>query len=190
MGLINRFLLCLYTLSFAVLALGVAALVLQLVPERYIWNEFQFLEAQWQTGAVAFVVFLLSIHLLAVSLTGAGKKAAFDKEVILVHGGSGDVRVAVAAVQSLVDKVARTVTGVRDVKVRVTAEKRPEKDAFVRATLRVTAGQEKNVAAVSDEIRSRVQQQLADVVGIADFAVDIDIVDITNAAMTKKQRVV
>ena len=101
MGLINRFLLCLYTLSFAVLALGVAALVLQLVPERYIWNEFQFLEAQWQTGAVAFVVFLLSIHLLAVSLTGAGKKAAFDKEVILVHGGSGDVRVAVAAVQSL-----------------------------------------------------------------------------------------
>ena len=44
MGLINRFLLCLYTLSFAVLALGVAALVLQLVPERYIWNEFQFLE--------------------------------------------------------------------------------------------------------------------------------------------------
>ncbi len=189
MGLINRFLLCLYTLSFAVLSLGVAALVLQLVPERYIWNEFQFLEAQWQTGAAAFVVFLLSVHLLVVSLTGR-KKTAYDREVILVQGASGEVRIAAAAVQNLIDKTARTVNSVRDVKVKVAAEKRPENQTFVKASLRVTVGQEKNVAAVSDEIRSRVQQQLTDVVGITEFSVDIAIVDITNAAMAKKQRVV
>ena len=60
----------------------------------------------------------------------------------------------------------------------------------MKASLRVTVGQEKNVAAVSDEIRSRVQHLLTDVVGITEFSVDIAIVDITNAAMAKKQRVV
>ncbi len=189
MGLINRFLLCLYTLAFAVLSLGVLALVLQLVPERYLWNEFQFLEAQWQTGAAALAVFLLSIHLMVMSLTGR-KKDAFDKEVILVQGASGEVRIAVTAVQNLIDKTARSVSGVRDVKARVTAQKGPETQTAVRAALRVTAGQEKNVAAVSDEIRSRVQQQLTAVVGITDFSVDIAVVDITNAAVAKKQRVV
>ena len=78
MGLINRFLLCLYTLSFAVLSLGVAALVLQLVPERYIWNEFQFLEAQWQTGAAAFVVGVVGQHQQDVARGGAGHQLLLD----------------------------------------------------------------------------------------------------------------
>ena len=53
MGIINRFILFLYTLFFAVLSLGAGALVLHVVPEHAVWNEFQYAAAQWQTGAAA-----------------------------------------------------------------------------------------------------------------------------------------
>lgn len=189
MGIINRFFLFLYTLVFALLALGVVALTFQVVPAHVLWNECQYALAQWQTGAAAFVVFLLSIHLLGCSLA-SGKREHEDHEVILVQGTSGEVRVAVAAVKNLVDKVARMVVGVRDLKLKVKAVRKDGQQSAVAIRLRLVIGQETNVTVVSDKIRQEVQRHLEDVVGIKDFALDIAVTDITNAPLAKKQRVV
>ena len=74
MGVFNRFLLFLYTLLFGVVSLGVVLLVFNVVPERVLLNEYQFAVTQWQTGAVAAVVFIISIHLLFCSFAGKGNK--------------------------------------------------------------------------------------------------------------------
>ena len=189
MGIINRFILFLYTLFFAVLSLGVGALVLQVVPEHAVWNEFQYASAQWQTGAAAAVLFLLSIHLLGCSFASSGKGRE-EREVILVHAETGDVRVAVEAVRNMVDKIARTMPGVRDVNVKAASVRKKENEASVRIVLKLVLGQEANVAAVSDRLRAEIGRQLEETVGIADFSLEISVADISNAPLARKQRVV
>jgi len=193
MGIINRFLLFLYTISFALLSLGLIVVCLQIVPTQYIWNEFFYLSGRWETGAVAFVVFLWSIHLLSLSFVST-KKSSYDKEAIIVHGSMGDVRVSVAAIRNMVDKVTRMVSGVRDVKVQVTAERSKTKERLPEGTsvqikLRIIIGQESNVAKISDAIQDTVQSHLQEFIGLKNFSVNISVADISNAAI-EKQRVV
>jgi uncharacterized alkaline shock family protein YloU len=193
MGIINRLLLFLYTISFALLSLGLIVVCLQIVPAQYIWNDFLYLSGRWETGAVAFVVFLWSIHLLSMSFVSA-KKVSYDKEAILVHGSMGDVRVSIAAIRNMVDKVTRRVSGVRDVKVQVTAERSKTKEdlpeeASVRIKIRIVIGQESNVSKISDAIQDTVQSHLQEFIGLKNFSVNISVADISNAAI-EKQRVV
>lgn len=193
MGIMNRLLLFLYTISFALLSLGFIGVCLQIVPVQYIWNDFLYLSGRWETGAVAFVVFLWSIHLLSMSFVSV-KKVSYDKEAILVHGSMGDVRVSVAAIRNMVDKVTRRVSGVRDVKVQVTAERSKTKEdlpeeAAVRIKIRIVIGQESNVSKISDAIQDTVQSHLQEFIGLKNFSVNISVADISNAAI-EKQRVV
>ncbi len=193
MGIINRLLLFLYTISFALLSLGLIVVCLQIVPAQYIWNDFLYLSGRWETGAVAFVVFLWSIHLLSMSFVSV-KKVSYDKEAILVHGSMGDVRVSIAAIRNMVDKVTRRVSGVRDVKVQVTAERSKTKEdlpeeASVRIKIRIVIGQESNVSKISDAIQDTVQSHLQEFIGLKNFSVNISVADISNAAI-EKQRVV
>jgi len=135
-------------------------------------------------------VFLLSVHFLVYSLMGSAKKAHEEKEVILIHSAAGDVKVAVDAVKNMIEKVTRMTSGVRDAKIRVRAEKTSGVDSFVKIGIHIVIGQEQNVAEVSDTIRASVRQHLEQTVGVKDFALDIAVDDISNAAVTKKQRVV
>lgn len=191
MGLVNRFFLFLYALAGVVLALGTAVFFLQLVPEYYLRELYDGAMGQWDIVAgTAAAVFLLSVHFLVYSLMGSAKKAHEEKEVILIHSAAGDVKVAVDAVKNMIEKVTRMTSGVRDAKIRVRAEKTSEVDSFVKIGIHIVIGQEQNVAEVSDTIRASVRQHLEQTVGVKDFALDIAVDDISNAAVTKKQRVV
>ena len=191
MGLLNRLFLCLYALAVLLLTLGAFAFVFPLLPEFYFLEAYSFAAAQWETTAgVLAVLFLLSVHFLVSSLTGTAKKAHEDKEVILVHSASGDVKVAVEAVRNMMEKLTRAVPGVREAKVRVRSERSAETGSSVKIGIHIVIGQEQNVAAISDAIRSSAEQHLHETVGVQDFALEIAVDDISNAAVTKKQRVV
>ena len=86
MGILNRSLLFVYTLFFGVLCAGIVALCLHIVPERVVLNEYDYLANQWQTGAVAGVFLLVSIHLLLCSLSGSRSKEINAKELLVVQG--------------------------------------------------------------------------------------------------------
>ncbi len=191
MGIINRVLLFFYTIGIALLSLGAALFCLQVVPAAYVWNEFLYLSGRWETGAVALVMFLVSIQLFGLTFS-SGKKTRYDKEAVVIHGAMGDVRIAIEAIKNLVDKTARSVHGVRDVKERVTAEvskSSPAADPVVHIKLRVILGQENNAAAVSDEIQKKIREQLTNFVGLRDVDIEITVENIANTA-TAKQRVV
>ena len=78
MGYINRFLLFLYTLAIALAALGVIVLCLPVFPVPAILNETAFLLSRWETIAGAALVFLISVHLVACSLTCGVLSAVFS----------------------------------------------------------------------------------------------------------------
>ena len=105
MGYINRFLLFLYALAVALAALGVIVLCLPVFPVPAILNETTFLLSRWETIAGAALVFLISVHLVACSLTCGSRsgeqKEKKEAEAVVVRGASGEVRVAIPAVSNM-----------------------------------------------------------------------------------------
>lgn len=194
MGFLDRFFLALYALAVLLLSLGVAVLCTQLVPMELVWTNFIYLCGRWETVAGAAVFFLLSLRFLKVSLS-VSKRPKLQKEAVIVRGEMGEVQVAVEAVRNMVDKTARSVRGVRDVKTEVTAAFMPSKKGDVAAqqqvkiVVKIVIGQESNVTEVSNQVRTLVGNGLTNVVGLSDFDLEVRIDDISNASV-QKQRVV
>ena len=197
MGYINRFLLFLYALAVALAALGVIVLCLPVFPVPAILNEAAFLLSRWETIAGAALVFLISVHLVACSLTcgsqSGEKKAKKEPEAVVVRGASGEVRVAIPAVSSLAEKSASKVYGVENVEAKVEARRVTGEDGSssskvaVGLELAVAAGQ--NVAQISDAVRAAVSEQMNDVLGLADYSIDISIAEFAAKDVAKKSRV-
>ncbi len=197
MGYINRFLLFLYTLAIALAALGVIVLCLPVFPIPMILNEVAFVLSRWETMAGAALVFLLSVHLLAGSFSSGSKKEEKkekEPEAVIVHGASGDVHVAVPAVSSLAEKSAMKVYGVEGVNAKVESRrvaggegKAPSSSVVVGLNLELGAGQ--NVAQVSEAVRAAVSEQMNEVLGLADYSIDISVAEIAGKDAAKKSRV-
>lgn len=197
MGYINRFLLFLFALAVALAALGVIALCLPVFPVPAILNDAAYLLSRWETIAVAALVFLLSVHLAACSLTcgpkSGEKKEKKEPEAVVVHGASGDVRVAIPAVSGLAEKSASKVHGVESVEAKVESRRGTGEDGAssskvaVGLTAVLAAGQ--NVAQVSDAVRAAVSEQMNEVLGLADYSIDISIAEIAGKDAAKKSRV-
>ena len=192
MGFINRFLLLIYALAVACLALGVATLALQIVPESMLLNEYRYLmtEQQWPLVAGGIVAFLLSIHLIGCSFS-SGAEERTSGDLLVLHGKVGDVSVSLDAVHNLVEQTASTIAGVRSLKVKVSVLKTSVKEeARLALRIAIVIGKETNAAAVGDDIRAEVQRYMQETLGVDDFAMDVVVEDISNAPLAKKKRVV
>ena len=197
MGYINRFLLFLYALAVALAALGVIVLCLPVFPVPAILNETAFLLSRWETIAGAALVFLISVHLVACSLTCGSRsgeqKEKKEPEAVVVRGASGEVRVAIPAVSSMAEKSASQVYGVENVDAKVEARRVTGEDGVpsskVAIGLEVALAAGQNVAQASDAIRAAVSEQMDNVLGLADYSIDISIAEFAGMDAAKKSRV-
>ena len=197
MGYINRFLLFLYALAVALAALGVIVLCLPVFPVPAILNETAFLLSRWETIAGAALVFLISVHLVACSLTCSSRSGAQkekkEPEAVVVRGASGEVRVAIPAVSSMAGKSASKVYGVENVDAKVEARRVTGEDGVpsskVSIGLEVALAAGQNVAQASDAIRAAVSEQMDNVLGLADYSIDISVAEIAGKDAAKKSRV-
>ena len=185
MGIINRFLLFLYTLFIAVLSIGVILLVVKLVPEQYVINEYQYLAAQWQTAAGALLFFLLSIHLLCCSLFNGSKE-----QVILVNTDSGSVQVTLEAVREMINRLSDSTVGVRESKTVCQVRHGKENDDKLEITLKLIIGQDRNIGLISDDIRGKIDQHMKHLVGISAYELKIEVESIAGGVAVKKRRVI
>lgn len=197
MGYINRFLLFLYALAVALAALGVIVLCLPVFPVPAILNETAFLLSRWETIVGAALVFLISVHLMACSLTCGSRsgeqKEKKEPEAVVVRGASGEVRVAIPAVSSMAEKSASKVYGVENVDAKVEARRVTGEDGVpsskVAIGLEVALAAGQNVAQASDAIRAAVSEQMDNVLGLADYSIDISIAEFAGIDAAKKSRV-
>ncbi len=197
MGYINRFLLFLYALAVALAALGVIVLCLPVFPVPAILNETAFLLSRWETIAGAALVFLISVHLVACSLTCGSRsgeqKEKKEPEAVVVRGASGEVRVAIPAVSNMAEKSASKVYGVENVDAKVEARRVTGEDGVpsskVAIGLEVALAAGQNVAQASDAIRAAVSEQMDNVLGLADYSIDISIAEFAGIDAAKKSRV-
>lgn len=103
------------------------------------------------------VLVLAGARLFWVSL---GKKQ--EKYVELDENSMGNVRIAIAAIESLVEKVVTQISGVRELKSRITAAPQG-----VNIQLRVVVTPEVNFPQLSGEIQRLVTERVTEVTGIA-----------------------
>ena len=197
MGYINRFLLFLYALAVALAALGVIVLCLPVFPVPAILNETAFLLSRWETIVGAAHVFLIGVHVVACSLTCGSRsgeqKEKKEPEAVVVRGASGEVRVAIPAVSSMAEKSASKVYGVENVDAKVEARRVTGEDGVpsskVAIGLEVALAAGQNVAQASDAIRAAVSEQMDNVLGLADYSIDISIAEFAGMDAAKKSRV-
>ena len=188
MGIINRILLFFYALFFGVVSLGVILLIFQVIPERVLLNEYQYAVAQWQTGVVAGVVFLISVHLIFCSFSGTGKKENITGDIILVHGDTGDVSVSLNAVRTMIERISSNVRGVRATRVKSVLEHDDANGDYLRLDVKIQVGQERSVAAISDEIRTQAGKYLTEIACISNYNVAVSVQEIVSGVVVKKKR--
>lgn len=189
MGILNRSLLFVYTLFFGILCAGIVALCLHIVPERVVLNEYEYLSSQWQTGAVAGVFLLLSIHLLLCSFSGSKSREISTRELLVVQGATGQVNVSLAAIREMAERLAGSVHGVRTAKAKASVEHRRGEGDFLKLDIRLEVGQERGIAAISDDIRSQVGSYLTQAAGIDNVELAVSVQSIVSGVSVKKRRI-
>lgn len=187
MGIINRILLFAYALFFGAVCAGAAGLCLHIVPERVFFNEYEYLVNQWQTGAVAGVLLLVSIHLILCSFAGSGKNTVSSGDVLVVQGTVGQVSVSLEAIRDMAERLAAGVHGVRQ--ARAFVERRRDEGDFLKLDMRLGIGQERGVAAISDDVRLQLDRYVTQVAGIDNVEVAVSVQSIASGVSVKKRRI-
>ena len=114
MGILDRILLLLCIVTFALLMLSTVLAAFTIVPLEWLDDALALLYGHWEAAAVAAVFFLASVRLLFTGMTSGE-----PRETMLCQTENGQVRVAISAVRSLVERAARQIKGVKQTKIRL-----------------------------------------------------------------------
>ena len=162
------------------------------IPDAQIWNEFLYLCSRWETVLVATVIFICSLYLVIQSLSTHSKDVSAN-EAAIIQGKMGDVRISLIALKNMADKIARSIQGVRDVKVKLKMTKAQTKDKTLLPNfkLRLIVGEDHNIVAISDELKMMLNAYLAKYIGIEQAIINIEVESISNnSTANNKKRVV
>ncbi len=192
MGFISRFVLFWYALAIAVASICVASLCLGVMPHSFVLEQTAFWLARWETVAGAAVVLFLSIYLLGCVFHREAKPEK-KTEAVIVRSETGEVSVSVKAVSSMVEKIVANIYGVESVQAGVVSDT-PKADGKGKASplilrLQVGVSEDRNVAAVSDAIRTAVSEHMAKTLGFEDCPIDISVSEIASESTARKPRV-
>lgn len=171
MGIFDRIILTIYTFILTLFSLGVVAIALKLVSLELLWTSVQInIYGKWEVALVAFVFFLVSVRLLITGIM-PGK----GRQTIVQDTGLGQVHIALAAIENLVQKVARQIKGVRSVKTYVV-----NTGQGICVHLKAVVSPESCIPEISDEIQNRVKDYISHVVGTQVADIKIFVEDISN----------
>ena len=192
MSVINRIILFFYALAFGAVSLLTLVLFARFIPDAQIWNEFLYLCSRWETVLVATVIFICSLYWVIQSLSTHSKDVSAN-EAAIIQGKMGDVRISLAALKNMADKIARSIQGVRDVKVKLKMTKAQTKDKTLLPNfkLRLIVGEDHNIVAISDELKMMLNAYLEKYIGIEQAIINIEVESISNnSTANNKKRVV
>lgn len=185
MGFVSRFLLFIYTLFFALMALGIIVLTTGLVPSGEIFSVISYWLGRMETVAIAAVIFLISIELMASGCFSKSDGSA--KGGALVHGEKGDVSISSAAILETVERLARSMSGVYTVKAR--ARFRHGKESCkVLLHLDLGIAPQGNAVQIANQLQNDIKEYLSSYMGIDDLEIGINIDGIRQ--IERKKRVV
>jgi len=117
------------------------------------------------------VLLLIGLRLLWVSFRRTRK----ERQAVVEDNALGQVRIALTAIESLINKVVSQTPGVKEVQSRVVGDPNG-----VAIKIKATVTPEINIPETSKEIQQLVQERVKDVTGITAASVKILIDNITT----------
>ena len=170
MGIFDRIILTIYTFLLTFLSLGVIMISLRLIPLDFVWTGISFIYDHREVSLVGAVFFLVSIRLLL-----AGVRSRRSKNNIVHHNDMGDIYISLDAVENLVEKVARQVRGVRNIRVFAS-----HADSGLKISVKAVISPESHVPSVTAEVQERVNAYVKNTVGIELAEMKIFVKNISN----------
>ena len=191
MGILSRLLLFLYVIAVMAALVICAGVCLNFFPANFWLGELEKIISRPETLAVIGVMFLASLCLLS-SVFSTDKKKSHEEflsgdDIELQSGQPSEVKITVGAVQSVVERAALTVAGVREVKSEVFSQKG---EVPVKVNLEIVLGQGYSAPQVSEEINSAVNEALKTAMQISEVPVKTKVTEVTHAIVERERRVV
>lgn len=177
MGIIDRIILSIYTFLLAFLSIVVMLLSWRLIPLEWAGTSLAYVYGQWEASLVGAIFFLVSVRLLL-----AGLRSRKIKDTIVHHNDMGDVHISLAAVENLIEKVARHMRGVRGIKVKVVLD-----GPGILVKINAVVSPESHVPTVAGDIQNRVHEYIKNTVGIELADVQVVVENISNDFKTKQR---
>ena len=188
MGILNRLLLLPYALVTMALSVAVVAVALRIVPESVWLNELRYALSRQELLAVCGVFFLVSLKLFFAVFSRTSHSARTHGEFMVVDTRAGAVQVALPAVRGIVERVALSMQGVRTATAMISVHDAPKDSARtpMQVELKITLADHTSLNAISEELTAKIQQELHEVLGVADVPVTLRVTEIANAGASKR----
>ncbi|MEW5953023.1 MAG: alkaline shock response membrane anchor protein AmaP [Bacillota bacterium] len=157
MGPLDRVILVIYAFTVTV-ALGLAAVALTgyHLPSGIV-------AADYTAGARRDILLvIIGVYILmGARLFWAGLIKSRSHQAVVREGALGQVRIALHAIESLVEKIIDGFSGVREVKARVVVVPRG-----VGIKIKISVSPDTNIPVISKEIQEQVKEQILEVTGV------------------------
>lgn len=189
MGIIRRLILLFYIPAvLAVLAIC-AGVCLKLIPEKLWQSELKFLIAQDETLIAIAIMALAGVILWTAvfSRKASTDLTAASGTVHLEVGKPGEVKVAVNAIISVVERAAITVNGVREASAAVYKQ---SGDMPIKVRLAIVLGQGFSAPKVSEAAVVAVDEALLTTLQLPKVPVEVTVEEVTHAIIERDKRVV
>jgi uncharacterized alkaline shock family protein YloU len=177
-GIIDRIILTVYTMALLVCS-GLAVLIGLgwARPAGAIRVALDTLNGRLSIGAVGLIFFVSSVRLLILAFRRRQPGQSVVHETDL-----GDVNISLDAIENLVQRVARQMRGVRDVRPQVGLSA-----DGLHASMRVWVSPDVNIPELARDLQEEVGRSVQGVVGVALAGLDIRVENITTE--TRRGRV-
>lgn len=186
MGVGNRLLLALYALATMALTVALAGILVPILPEREWLNEVRYVTGRPEVLAGIVVYFLVGVHLFLCAF--ATKRTKKSAEVCLLTKVSGRVHVSLVAIQSVVLRVARGVSGVCEVAAKI-SPLRQDAEETLRIGLKLTLRSGVSVRETADAVSELVRRELAHVLGMEGVQIEVEVAEISDERSPQRPRV-
>lgn len=186
MGVGNRLLLALYALATMALTVALAGILVPILPEREWLNEVRYVTGRPEVLAGIVVYFLVGVHLFLCAF--ATKRTKKSAGVCLLTKASGRVHVSLVAIQSVVLRVARGVSGVCEVAAKI-SPLRQDAEETLRIGLKLTLRSGVSVRETADAVSELVRRELAHVLGMEGVQIEVEVAEISDERSPQRPRV-
>jgi uncharacterized alkaline shock family protein YloU len=170
MGLLDRLLLTVYTLALTVFS---AIAVVVAIGDKRPFDAFRLAllnpQGRWVTGAISLLVLVSSLRLLYSAFAQPRMQVVHETEL-------GDVRISREAVENLVQRVARQVRGVREVRARVGLQ-----GEGVAARARIWVSPDVGIPALAQQLQDELRRAMREVVGVELHELTLRVENISDA---------
>lgn len=176
MNLFDRFILTIYSFALIVLSVFAIGMATRLIPDWYIRSQ---LENMYNTSginipylAVAVIFLLISVRFFFSSFTS--RKPRKEKG-IRQRSELGEVNITLSTIQTIAERTARRVKGVRDLKTTVKAL-----ESGNTITLRVAVDGETPIPDLTQRLQYDVKEQVETIAGVTITEVAVVVTDVAS----------